>query len=182
MKFFAIVCGIAVLLLGGQGVTHAQQQRFTPKSYIREHAPIAQSLMEKSGIPASVILGIAMLESANGNSRNAHLLNNHFGIVGPNHLDEKNTTYRSRYKGYTSDEASYQDFCKKIQKKNIYRQLKGKSDYLSWIKGLYSFGYAEAGVVWMQRVLRTIRTYDLDQFDQAADEDEDGMPGDVTAK
>jgi uncharacterized FlgJ-related protein len=38
--------------------------------------------MHQSGIPASIILGIAMHESANGNSAIAKNLNNQFGMKG----------------------------------------------------------------------------------------------------
>ncbi|HMR19663.1 MAG TPA: glucosaminidase domain-containing protein, partial [Sphingobacterium sp.] len=69
------------------------QQRLTPHNYIDRYKSIAQQLMQESGVPASVILAVAIHESAYGNSRIARHLNNHFGIKGKN----QSTTIRSAY-------------------------------------------------------------------------------------
>jgi len=51
----------------------------SPK-FIKNFKPLADSLSEEYGIPASVILGISIIESGSGTSRNCKLLNNYFGI------------------------------------------------------------------------------------------------------
>ena len=38
--------------------------------------------MHESGVPASIVLAVAMHESANGNSHIAKKLNNQFGVKG----------------------------------------------------------------------------------------------------
>jgi len=52
------------------------------KSYIEKFKESAISIMHQSGIPASIVLAVAMHESANGNSLLAQKFNNQFGIKG----------------------------------------------------------------------------------------------------
>src|SRR5262245_21117143 len=84
--------------------------------YIKKYRPMADSLSAVYGVPTSIILGVALLESASGTSRNCKLLNNHFGIVGKNDL-LKTKNIKTRYKQYTNSRASYVDFCKLMAKK-----------------------------------------------------------------
>ena len=48
--------------------------------YAAKYAEAAQEQMRRYGIPASVILAQAILESRNGQSELSQLGNNHFGI------------------------------------------------------------------------------------------------------
>ena len=73
----------------------AFSQRYAT-NYVNKYKPVAIRIMNETGIPASVILGVAMLESGMGTSKNAKLLYNHFGIVGRNSLHKKKgVAYRS---------------------------------------------------------------------------------------
>jgi flagellum-specific peptidoglycan hydrolase FlgJ len=121
--------------------------------YVREFRSYADSLSEEYGIPASVMLGVAILESGSGTSRNARILNNHFGIVGKNKI----TTFRSRYKQYDNPRDSYKDFCKLVKKKKFYEKLKGNTNYALWVDALSKAGYSEVPDTWKQRVLSTIK-------------------------
>lgn len=62
--------------------------------YIAEHVEYAQDLMRDHKIPASIILAVAIHESAAGNSKIAQHLNNHFGVKGPNNNTEIRSSYR----------------------------------------------------------------------------------------
>src|SRR5690349_8695737 len=88
---------------------------FSQSKYVQKYRPTADSLSAEYGIPASVILAVAILESGSGTSRNAKLLNNHFGIVGKNKVKHVKT----KYKQYESVYESYKDFCKVIKKKKF---------------------------------------------------------------
>ena len=55
---------VLILILGSYTATLAQSNQF----YIDKYSPIAQEMMQEHGVPASVILAIAMHESAHGNS------------------------------------------------------------------------------------------------------------------
>jgi len=128
-------------------------------AYIAKHKTLATSLSEKYGIPYSVILGVAIVESSAGHGPAAKKLNNHFGIVGRNHLQAKG--YHSRYKQYTSAQASFTDFCKMISRKDFYESMKNNTDPKAWIAALSRAGYSEEPQVWEKRILNTIATNKL---------------------
>ena len=128
--------------------------------YIDMYRPLADSLSVVYGIPASVMLGVAIIESGSGTSRNAKLLNNHFGIVGKNNL-LKTKGIRSRYKQYPSVRASYIGFCQMLTRKRFYQKLKGNNDYKLWLEAMSKAGYSEAPVQWKTRISAAIRKYKL---------------------
>ncbi len=156
------------LLLGGLLITtlSASAQR-TPKKYLEQFTPVAVNLSQETGVPASVILGIAMLESGMGTSKNARLLKNHFGIVGKNNLAKRGLTYRSMYREYTTDTASYRHFTKVVMKKKWFTTMKGNDDYDQWLNKLIRSGYSTAGQVWVSRVRSMIKKYKLYELDDA---------------
>lgn len=149
-------------LLASSLVSVAQK---APKKYLKQYEPVAVNLMKETGIPASVILGVAMLESGAGTSRNAKLLRNHFGIVGKNNLAKRGETYRSKYREYQTDTASYRHFVKLILKRKWYPGMKGNEDYNVWIAKLNSSGYSTAEHVWVKRVTAMIKRYKLYELD-----------------
>jgi Bax protein len=126
------------------------------KSFVQKYAALAHSLSETYGIPSSVILAIAIVESSSGTSRNCKLLNNFFGIVGKNNL-LKSKGVRTRYKQYTSDTASFTDFCKLIARKRFYAKLKGSKNHTDWVVAISKAGYSEVPETWKQRILATIK-------------------------
>ena len=63
----------------------------TQQYYIDKYSDIAVREMNRSGIPASITLAQAVLESGNGNSTLARNSNNHFGIKC--HNDWKGKTF-----------------------------------------------------------------------------------------
>ena len=126
------------------------------KSFVQKFRPLADSLSAEYGIPASVILGVAIVESGSGTSRNCKLLNNYFGIVGKNNL-HKTKGIKTRYKQYADATASFADFCKLLAKKKYYKKLKGYMDYKLWVDAISKNGYSEVPSVWRQRVTDAIR-------------------------
>jgi len=124
--------------------------------YVKKYRHLADSLSVEYGIPASVILGVAIVESGSGTSRNAKLLSNHFGIVGKNNL-LKTKGIRSRYKQYKSVEDSYLDFCKLLSRRKFYPGLKGKTDYRLWTDAISKTGYSEMPAEWKKRINGAIR-------------------------
>jgi flagellum-specific peptidoglycan hydrolase FlgJ len=120
-------------------------------AYVKQYRPVADSLGKAYGIPASVILGVAIIESSSGSSRNCKLLNNHFGIVGKNNL-HKTKKIKTRYKQYPNGKASYIDFCKLLSGKKFYKKLKGNLNFHLWVDAISKAGYSEVPSVWKQRV------------------------------
>ncbi|MDP1728529.1 MAG: glucosaminidase domain-containing protein [Bacteroidota bacterium] len=143
----------------------ANAQYPTVQSYIEHYAPLVKKLSSKTGIPASIIMGIAIIESGYGNSKNCILLKNHFGIVGKNNFADKHPKYYSIYKSYRSDEASFNHFCQVIQRKKYYSALKGKTDYKAWLQKINAGNYSCAKMVWVNRITLAIQTHHLYKMD-----------------
>ncbi|WP_029281473.1 glucosaminidase domain-containing protein [Pedobacter sp. R20-19] len=147
------------LLLLSVIVTKAQDT----DEYISEHVECAQELMHDHKIPASIILAVAIHESAAGNSRIAQHLNNHFGVKGPNN----NTEIRSAYRDYNSDEDSYNHFVEIMETRAPFNNLFEKYDqydYKGWAKGIQRSGYAQSRT-WASQVINLVKKYELYQYD-----------------
>jgi len=142
-----------LLLIAFQGVV-AQSK------YVKKFRVTADSLSAVYGVPASIILGVAIMESGSGTSRNCKLLKNHFGIVGKNNL-LKTKGVKTRYKQYPDDLSSYVDFCKLMTKKKFYKRLKENMDHKLWADAISKAGYSEIPDIWKQRLLAIIKNNKL---------------------
>lgn len=135
--------------------------------YIAHHKEWAIDAMREHGVPASIILAVAMHESANGTSKIATYLNNHFGIRGKNNSKQ----IRSSYKGYANVADSYADFINYLK---IHRQFAAlfnqyKSyDYKGWAYGIMRGGYAQ-NKAWATHIVALIKKYKLSAFDDKPD-------------
>lgn len=134
------------------------------EDYIAERIEHAQELMHEYKIPASIILAVAIHESAAGQSKIARHLNNHFGIKGAN----SNTEIRSAYKDYPTIEDSYDHFIEFLKSRSTFSPLFDKYDqydYRSWARGIQRGGYARSRS-WASQVIGLIKKYDLYQYDE----------------
>lgn len=134
--------------------------------FIEKHKETAISLMNSSGIPASIILGVSFIESGMGRSRNCKLLNNYFGVKGKNNLSKIKGGPRSAYKQYPNAQASFKDFVRIVKSKKYYPSLKGNKDYKLWLKKMNSSGYAEAAGKWIHDITSVIEKYKLHEIDK----------------
>jgi flagellum-specific peptidoglycan hydrolase FlgJ len=153
---------LLLLFVSSTCITFASYAQ-TTRNYIEENLPLAQELMKKNHIPASVILGIAIHESAAGTSKIAKYLNNHFGVKGSN----ANRKIKSSYKGYESVEDSYLHFIEFMHSRSAFNVLFDKyehDDYLGWAKGIQKGGYAHSKL-WSSQVIGLIRKYELFKYD-----------------
>jgi uncharacterized FlgJ-related protein len=130
------------------------------KSYISNHKLLATVLSERYGIPASVILSIAAIESSGGAGPAAKVLNNHFGMEGKNNI-VTTTGKKSRYKQYNNVIESYIDFCNVISRKKFYPTLKNNSDPGAWVKAISHAGYSEMPEQWEHKVFSVLRSNQL---------------------
>lgn len=133
-----------------------------PEKFIKKYGALADSLEIEYGIPASLILGVSIIESASGTSRNCRLLHNFFGVKGKNQL-LRTKGIRSGYKQYPSDTASFVDFCAIISRKKIYPRLKGNLDYRPWTEALSKTGYSEVPATWRSLINKAIQRHGLHQ-------------------
>lgn len=153
-RIYYKICLLLCLLFTLAGVS-AQT-----KEYINKYRPLADSLAAEYGIPTSVILGIAVVESSSGKARNVKLLNNHFGIVGKNHL-MKTKKIKTRYKYYPNATESFISFCNLMTRKKFYKKLKGNINYKLWLTAISKSGYSELPSVWIPRITSIIKNYKL---------------------
>ena len=144
-----LVCTVSVFYANAQD-----------KSYITNHRIVAAILSQRYGIPASVILAVAAVESSGGQGPAAKVLNNHFGIVGKNEF-VNNKGHKSRYKQYNNEFASYMDFCNLISHKHFYQRLKGNNDGIAWVKAISNAGYSEEPEQWRQKVMGVLSSIKL---------------------
>jgi flagellum-specific peptidoglycan hydrolase FlgJ len=138
------------------------------KRFIKKYEQIAISSMQKHSIPASLILGVSIVESAAGESSIAKALRNFFGIKGKNMSSLEKLGYQSAYKEYASDEASFEHFCQLLMKKNFYVKMKNCADYKQWLKVMNAASYAEAKQRWISDITRTIEKFELYKLDNPA--------------
>jgi flagellum-specific peptidoglycan hydrolase FlgJ len=164
---------IAILLISSAG---AFAQKNTSESYIEQFKDNAIAIMHETGIPASIILGVAMHESGNGNSTIAQHLNNQFGVKGGPGVTfyKNNKKVHSSYKKYDSILESFEDFARILTERKKFSHLAedlNQSDYEKWVKGIEHAGYASSRK-WGAQVLGIIRKYHLNEFDATADKPE----------
>jgi LysM repeat protein len=122
----------------------------TAKSqYIETYKNLAVAQMKKSGVPASIILGQACLESAYGKSSLATKGKNHFGIKCHNSWTGEKMYYDDDLAGecfrkYKTDEESFADHSDFLRYNKRYAFLFDlkPDDYKSWAYGLKKAGYA----------------------------------------
>lgn len=145
--------------------------RITPEEYIYKYRNIAIENMEVYGIPASITMGQAILESGYGNGYLARMANNHFCIKcrdwdGPTitHADDDpNDCFRV----YESAEESFRDHAEFLNNSSRYDFLFAydDDDYKSWAKGLKKAGYATADD-YAERLINVIERYNLPLLDK----------------
>ncbi len=126
------------------------------ESYIESHKDIAIVEMHRSGIPASVKLAQAILESHSGTSSFAISSNNHFGIKCKSYwkgntyyhkdddFDDEGQLLESCFRSYNRVMDSYIDHSNFLRESSHYAGLflLPLSDYVGWAKGLQKNGYA----------------------------------------
>lgn len=149
-----------------------------PISYIEKHYRIAIEEMRLHGIPASIKLAQAILESDSGRSELATNSRNHFGIkcknywIGPAyyHPDDdycpEGNLIDSCFRVYRSVVDSYRDHSIFLRFSNHYAPLFELeiTDYRSWARGLQSAGYA-TNQRYSEILIRLIERYELYQYD-----------------
>jgi flagellum-specific peptidoglycan hydrolase FlgJ len=148
----------------------ASAQKNTSESYIEKFKNDAIRIMHETGVPASIILGVAMHESGCGNSTIARNLNNQFGVKGGGSVVyyKHNKKVRSPYKQYDSVMDSFQDFARIMTERKQFSHLADELshyDYLGWARGIQRSGYCSSHK-WSAQVLGIIQKYQLNSLDE----------------
>jgi LysM repeat protein len=147
------------------------EKKLSREEYIQKWKDEAVREMLTNGIPASIKLAQALLESGDGNSPLAKYANNHFGIKchvgwdGETFIqddDEKNECFRKYY----SSIDSYRDHSRFLKTRPWYQPLFSIAitDYKAWAYGLKKAGYA-THPKYPQLLIDIIEKYKLYEFD-----------------
>ena len=148
-------------------------------NYIEQFKAIAMQEMKRTGIPASITLAQAIVESSSGESNLAKTYNNHFGIKCK--LDWKGeTTYQDDdakkecFRVYPNAISSFKDHSDFLKNRPNYAPLfeLDPVDDSAWAYGLKKAGYATAAD-YPKKILKVIDDYELSQynFPELANED-----------
>lgn len=145
--------------------------QMTRNEYIKKFQVLAIEEMNRSGIPASIKMAQACLESGNGNSELSRKSNNHFGIKCKSSWKGKKVYYDDDAKGecfrkYKTIEESYIDHTNFLMDNPRYFDLfqLPSDDYVGWAKGLKKAGYATAKD-YDRRLIRIIEENQLHRLD-----------------
>ena len=142
------------------------------QSYIDQYKGVAIREMLKYGIPASITMAQAILESGAGQSDLARKGNNHFGIKchgwegrTMNHDDDLNGEC---FRVYDDPMESFEDHSLFLVKRSHYKPLFAldRTDYKGWAHGLKKCGYATSPT-YAKRLIEIIELYNLDDLDEA---------------
>lgn len=147
-------------------------------SYIEEYKYLAIDEMIRTGIPASVTIAQAIIESNAGSSKLARITNNHFGIKCKSYWsgdqyfhpdddrDANGNLIPSCFRKYGSVIDSYLDHSEFLMMTEHYKPLFGydKTEYKQWAEGLELCGYA-SDTQYAEKLIRTIEAYDLHELD-----------------
>ena len=158
----------------GKGKTTAKKEETlsvseaSMQAYINRFANVAINEQEKFGIPASIILGNALVNSFAGKRDMAIQGNNHFSIPCTADWKGDSGTYNDAcYRHYENAWTSFRDnsvFLSGARFGSL-RKL-GSTDYKSWATGLEKLGYSDLDNL-EKRLLEVIDNYKLYQLDAA---------------
>jgi flagellum-specific peptidoglycan hydrolase FlgJ len=147
------------------------QKRSVAYNYIEKLGLTAINTMHDSKIPASVIMAIAIEESAAGTSEVAINANNHFGLKAGSSY--KGKTYRTKgnslFRAFETDKLSFEAFAAVLvgnKKQYGFLFQYSKTDYKNWIKGIAKSGYCQGDSGYEKRLLGIIEEHELYHFDE----------------
>lgn len=172
------------------GLSAQERVRISRQDYIERYKAIAIRQMVEYGIPASITLAQACLESGDGNSTLAVEGNNHFGIKchgwqgGKIYHDDD--LLQECFRKYDKVEDSFRDHSEFLRYRDRYAFLfeLDPKDYRGWAYGLKKAGYATAPE-YAQRLIAIIEQNNLSQYDGVAEDafpEAEAIPTPITAE
>ncbi len=146
------------------------QNNPTTIAYISQYKAIAMKEMKRTGVPASITLAQAILESNSGESNLAKNHNNHFGIkcksdwTGAKAYQDDDAKQEC-FRAYDAAEVSFKDHSNFLKNRPNYVNLflLDPVDDTAWAYGLKKAGYATASD-YPKKLLKIIDDYELAQY------------------
>ena len=146
------------------------QNNPTTIAYISQYKAIAMKEMKRTGVPASITLAQAILESNSGESNLAKKYNNHFGIKCKSDWTsakayQDDDTKQECFRAYDAAEISFKDHSNFLKNRPNYVDLflLDPVDDTAWAYGLKKAGYATAAD-YPKKLLKLIDDYELAQY------------------
>lgn len=146
------------------------QNNKTTINYIEQYKAIAIKEMKRTGVPASITLAQAIVESNSGESNLAKNHNNHFGIKCKSDWTGAKTyqdddAKQECFRAYESAEQSFKDHSNFLKNRPNYVALflLDPVDDTAWAYGLKKAGYATASD-YPNKLLKIIDDYELAQY------------------
>ena len=146
------------------------QNNSTTIAYIAQYKTIAMKEMKRTGVPASITLAQAILESNSGESNLAKNHNNHFGIKCKSDWTGAKTyqdddAKQECFRAYDAAELSFKDHSNFLKNRPNYVDLflLDPVDDTAWAYGLKKAGYATASD-YPKKLLKIIDDYELAQY------------------
>ncbi len=140
--------------------------------YIQTYKGIAIAEMEQYGVPASITLAQALLESDAGSSELAIASNNHFGIkckakcLGCTCRNYADDDQYDMFRVFESPEEGFREHSILLQgERYLHLQNLNITDYRSWAQGIKAAGYA-TDPAYADKLIRIIEALGLSVYDQ----------------
>lgn len=179
--FFSIPTQAQQMLTPEEKAKKAAAEKAKKLVYVKKYSWLAIEEMRRTGIPASIKLAQAIVESHSGTSILAKEANNHFGLKCGKTWTGK-TMYRmdddrdangvlieSCFQAYTTIRQSYEEhsnYLTSLAKLDRYGYLFAIDilDYRAWAEGIQKGGYS-TNPIYAQILIQTIEELGLREFD-----------------
>ncbi|MEM6966280.1 MAG: glucosaminidase domain-containing protein [Bacteroidota bacterium] len=190
-KSNALLLFVTICLQFACGQSRNADQDWVVLRYIERYEEVAKEEMIRVGIPASIKLGQAILESNAGRSELARKANNHFGLkcgstwdgetygYEDDDYDEFGNLIESCFRKFDSGKRSFyghSEFLQKARYRFLFTDLNPR-DFESWAHGLKTAGYA-TNPRYATLLIGVIRRYELFRYDKEALDGDTGLGND----
>lgn len=158
---------LGILCIGMLSQVRAEEVSQAYLNYIWQYKDVAREQQREYGIPASITMAQALLESSAGQSELAVYARNHFGIKCTSNWEGKcykhdDDQAQEDFRVYDSVPQSYEDhslFLRRARYQSLYTiPIK---DYRGWAHELRRCGYA-TDPKYPEKLIRLIELYKLD--------------------
>lgn len=170
LRIFPIFFVIHIFLFNLNLFAQTSSRQITREEYVATYKDMAIREMYEFGIPASIKLAQALLETGNGNSKLAREGNNHFGIKchgwQGKSMKVDDDAPQECFRKYDNADQSYKDHSAFLSTRPRYASLfeLETTDYKGWAHGLKRAGYA-TNPRYAEMVIKIIEDLDLTKYD-----------------
>ena len=140
----------------------------TKINYLKRFAKVAVVEQKKFGIPASVTLAIALIQSKAGTNDRSQRSNNHFDLIATPDWKSVTEEYGNlRFRKYETAWLSFRDHSYYITSGQFTPLSKlNSNDYKVWLRSLHNLKYADNSESFVNDVQETIEKYKLFRLDK----------------